>query len=410
VNYPLYRRLCSIEDDGANAEDGFDAPKTLRIYTQLENRQYLYEDALSADADNFGINFLGYENIDQHPEEQLSDGRYKFNYNLFIDTAFINRGTGWIKPQYLIAVDVEEVGERTVQRTDDCDEPYDEKIPAYKKGRYLINATDSARKIASNGSHTYEIRDERYITSSSWDRLAFVDAIHVDDRLYIVSELQRRGIKEADYMEEEDGKLYVNGLKLREKTVGMARTPQNSGVYGAYYDFAEWNNYHNDVSFSLRFVDPKAANASEKTGLGGTDNDSKRFLIESETTNRNPYGGRKIAPVQGGWVRLVNLVPALSRSSYEDAIQQADIFNVEPGTGKATDNEAVSTVSPVKIIAGTNEVTVLNASGKKLSIENILGQTVNTITLSSDNQTVKAPAGVVVVTVEGEKSAKLFVK
>ncbi|MDR2776125.1 MAG: DUF6383 domain-containing protein [Tannerella sp.] len=416
VNYPLYRRLNSKKDDVATAGD-LDAPKTLRIYTQYNKREFLFEDALSADADNMGINFLGLANADQFVENVVApDGTIKYNYNLYIDTAYIKRGTGPIKPQYLIAVDVDVVEPRSLTGTYDLCNNYigHIDIPAYTRGRYLINATDSARRLGSNGADGYPVRDKRYITSTSWDRLAFVDAIHVNDRLYIVSELQKRGIPETYLVEGDDGKTYVNGKALLELDL-PARKPLSNlsdAIYGVYYDFAEWNNYHNDVTFSLRFVKSYAQNADVNSGEGGTDNDSKQFLIESETTDRTPYGNRKIAPVQGGWIKIDNGIPVLSRSSYDDAISQAEIFNVvydEEGDGVATSNDPVTSEASLTVVSGIGELSILNANGKDVTITNILGQKVIATTLNSDNVTLKVPKGIVVVTVDGD-SVKAIVK
>jgi hypothetical protein len=426
VNYPLYRRLCSEEDDGAKDDllgypCPYDAPKTLRFHKQTNDKLFLYEDAISSVSDNLGINFLGQANSDQFKENiPASDGTYKYNYNLFVDTAYINRGTGWIKPQYLIAVGCDDALKEqttvTLPPDEECLEEQTKTILPYIRGRYLINATDSAREIGSNGAALYPKRDDRYITSVSWNRLAFVDAIHVDDRLYIVSQLQKAGIPESDYTFTVDGISYVDGLALREMTkpggvlAGTARKPDNSMMYGSYYDFGDWQNYHNDVCFSLRFVNANALNASEVDGTGGSDNKTKAFMIESETTDRNPYGNRKIAPVQGGWIVVDNGVPAVSHIAYEAAIGQAEVFNVEIGAGEATSNDPVSLDSSVKVISGTDEISVLNVAGKQVTITNLLGQTIVNFVPNSDNVTVKAPKGVVIVTVKGEKAVKSIVK
>ena len=425
MNYPLYRRLCSIEDDGASDNgDGapmpYDAPKTLRFYTQENNVEYLFEDALSGESANKGgINFLGLANSAQFNEDFVSaDGFRKFNYNIFVDTAYINRGTGWIKPQYLLAVGETVVNDpEPVTYIDDCGDEQQRVLRPYIRARYLVNATDSARRLGSNGSHTYPERDPRYITSQSWDRLIFVDAIHVDDRLYLVGQMKHFGVNESDFIvKAKDGKMYVDGEALYKMTEpggilhGTARRPQVSGMLGSYYDFDEWNNYHNDVCFSLRFTKKEALNASEFTGEGGADNDTKRFWIESETFARNPYGNRKIAPVQGGWVKIDNGAAVLSRTSYEDGIAQGEIFNVEKGTREATATETVETSSKVRVVSGIGEVSVLNANGKNLTITNMLGQTISSKVLDSDNVTVKASKGIVVVTIEGEKAVKSIVK
>lgn len=74
-----------------------------------------------------------------------------------------------------------------------------------------------------------------------------------------------------------------------------------------------------------------------------------------------------------------------------------------------TANEGV-TVATVKVVAGEGVVTIAGAAGKKVTLSNILGQTVATQVLSSDNATIAAPRGVVVVAVEGEEAIKAIVK
>ena len=52
----------------------------------------------------------------------------------------------------------------------------------------------------------------------------------------------------------------------------------------------------------------------------------------------------------------------------------------------------------------------MDAAGKTVTIVNVLGQTVANTVVSSDNATIAAPAGVVIVTVEGEAAVKAIVK
>ena len=75
----------------------------------------------------------------------------------------------------------------------------------------------------------------------------------------------------------------------------------------------------------------------------------------------------------------------------------------------ATSSDEVA-VSEVTVIAGKGKVTIANAAGKKVVISNILGQTVANTIITSDNATIAAPAGVVVVAVEGEEAVKAIVK
>ena len=87
------------------------------------------------------------------------------------------------------------------------------------------------------------------------------------------------------------------------------------------------------------------------------------------------------------------------------------IFNVENKEDDqlATDNEEIAT-SEVTVIAQNGAVRIANAEGKKVVITNILGQTVANTVITSDNATIAAPQGVVVVAVEGEEAVKAIVK
>ena len=68
------------------------------------------------------------------------------------------------------------------------------------------------------------------------------------------------------------------------------------------------------------------------------------------------------------------------------------------------------TVSSVKVIAGNGQITIAGAAGKKVVVSNILGQVVANTVITSDNATIAAPQGIVVVAVEGEEAVKAIVK
>ena len=87
--------------------------------------------------------------------------------------------------------------------------------------------------------------------------------------------------------------------------------------------------------------------------------------------------------------------------------QKAMVFTL--GDETPTANEGVE-VSEVKVIAGEGNVMIAGAQGKKVVISNILGQVVANTVIASDNATIAAPAGVVVVAVEGEAAVKAIVK
>ena len=92
----------------------------------------------------------------------------------------------------------------------------------------------------------------------------------------------------------------------------------------------------------------------------------------------------------------------------EDAVV-VNVLNVTPEDEAATGNETIN-AEGVKVIAANGGVQIIGAQGKKVVITNILGQTVANTVLSSDNATIAAPAGVVVVAIEGEEAVKAIVK
>ena len=91
-----------------------------------------------------------------------------------------------------------------------------------------------------------------------------------------------------------------------------------------------------------------------------------------------------------------------------DKIENADVYNLKATDENPTANEAIE-ASQVTVIGGQGVVTVQGAAGKVITVANILGQTIANQVAASDNVTIAAPAGVVVVAVEGE-ATKVVVK
>lgn len=91
--------------------------------------------------------------------------------------------------------------------------------------------------------------------------------------------------------------------------------------------------------------------------------------------------------------------------------EQALLFTVNAVANAdiPTSNDAVS-AEAVKVVAGQGQVTIAGAAGKKVVISNILGQAIANTVIASDNAVIAAPAGVVVVAVEGEEAVKAIVK
>ena len=105
-----------------------------------------------------------------------------------------------------------------------------------------------------------------------------------------------------------------------------------------------------------------------------------------------------------GWLKTINHILVVTPN-----IQEADLFKVNTETTDVpTANEEIAAGSVV--VAGTNgAVVVKGAEGKNVVVSTILGKVVANEVVSSDNATIAAPAGVVVVSVDGE-SFKVVVK
>ena len=106
-----------------------------------------------------------------------------------------------------------------------------------------------------------------------------------------------------------------------------------------------------------------------------------------------------------GWLKYQNNVPVVTRD-YDDA----HVFLVDNTTTEApTANEEISANAAVSVVATDGAVIVKGAEGKNVVVSTILGKVVATEVLNSDNETIAAPAGIVVVSVDGE-SFKVAVK
>ena len=91
------------------------------------------------------------------------------------------------------------------------------------------------------------------------------------------------------------------------------------------------------------------------------------------------------------------------------SLEEAAQFTME-AVEAPTANDAAPSVTEVKVIAANGAIQVIGAQGKKVVVSNILGQTIANTILTSSDATIAAPAGIVVVAVEGEEAVKAIVK
>ena len=74
-----------------------------------------------------------------------------------------------------------------------------------------------------------------------------------------------------------------------------------------------------------------------------------------------------------------------------------------------TANEAIS-ATDVKVVAYDGAINIKNAAGKNVVVSTILGQIVANEVLTSDNATISVPAGIAIVSVDGEEAVKVSVR
>ena len=121
--------------------------------------------------------------------------------------------------------------------------------------------------------------------------------------------------------------------------------------------------------------------------------ETKSFYIESVDNGKVSY------------IRWQNGVPVLTTD-----ITDAEEFNVRETSENPTANEEISAEeATVSVVATDGAVIVKGAEGKNVIVSTILGKVVANETVNSDNETIAAPAGIVVVSVDGE-SFKVVVK
>ena len=404
-NSPLYRRFDNAELEESETADSL-------FFVEKIRKEYLM-DEWNKNLTDKKVDYAGIWNKDK------ANGKLFFH----IDTAWVNRGAGNIKPQYLIsAAHVDVPGTPGVPCTyahnhyDNAGNKVDaahcsHATPAhagYHYGKYLVNFSDSAkvydeRKVAN----PYKLSTNSSV-NSSYTRVGFVEAIHMGDSLYVLT----NGFEKMAPADLDTAEIIANYKKAKIEHFIVNLT----------------GDKHKNVTWSFRYVNPdKAGNVTEE----GADNS---FLFESNVygsaeVNGQPvyddqyttvYGNKDeaIAPKENvAWLKMHNgcLVITDENAKFDNAKTSGDgalVFNVQRMTEDdefVTSNDEIATEG-VSVIAGNGTVTVQGAAGKSVVITNILGKVIANTVLTSDNATIAAPAGIVVVSVEGEEAVKAVVK
>ena len=322
--------------------------KTEKFYSTNNENRTLGESVID------GVTYMNIFSAVEEPER---------NNEFFIDTAHVNVSS---MPTYLLALDVE------AKKTAECNH---EDHPAigdhyqvidYLQGRYMVDASvDSViPAYLKNSVKPFE---------NVYTRYAFVNAIHYQDTLYIMDA--------ADATIKYDRDLY-DGKNVAKKVVLKEQAYDGASIAFRLKDQSDDENF---------YIETKGKQ------YGYAANGNTWVKEQNHNIVSTGRGYSETGDHNGNWHQNV----------YED-IYQALLLNTT-AQSDATANEDVE-VSSVTVIAGNGQVTVAGAAGKKVVITNILGQTVANTVVTSDNATIAAPAGVVVVAIEGEDAVKAIVK
>ena len=306
---------------------------TIRIFREENDFDTMYEDG----------SFLNLGN-----SAQLTD----MNPALYVDTAYVNRGTN-NRYQYLLAVNVTRVDEELCNHVPAT---HPKIHPDTTYGRFLVNLIDSAVVEYANGA----VHNNKFINDTEADetfvKLGFVWGYRTEDHLYL--------------------------------TEGNDFTKVKDVIDLSTNDF-------NIAKFAFRYVNP-------------TNADDQSFKIQTRyidyATAIKDYDEAIEESHNNGYLKTINgvvvVVPGYARG---------EEFNLAAETRVPTANESITAEGAVSVTATDGAVTIKGAEGKNVVIATILGKVVANETINSDNETIAVPAGIAVVSVDGE-SFKVVVK
>lgn len=205
-------------------------------------------------------------------------------------------------------------------------------------------------------------------------------------------------------------KFYISrGVEGQDERLFMFNSSDSLGIFSEDdAQLSENKNYLLEGSAN----DPKAifraatltAKDTLTTAVDGdlVKNDLKAYQYTIQLNDEDVDNEYVVKSVKGGWLYALN-----GKLGFTATRSQAMVFTL--GDEAPTSNDAIE-VSEVKVIAGEGQIQIVGAQGKKVVVSNILGQVIANTVVASDNAAIAAPAGVVVIAVEGEAAVKAIVK
>ena len=271
---------------------------------------------------------------------------------MVIDTAYVER-PGNNRYQYLLVVNPEFTDAEYDNHPDNkpIQQPEHMIKPDTMKGRFLVNQIDEA--VAASKMH-----NNPYINDVEVDekevKLAFKWGYRTQDKLFLTDGQDGPVIEEIEL-----GTADFNKAKFAFKYVNQA-VDETFKVQTAFYDY------------------DAAVKAGSSKAAGVMNNE--------------------------GYLKSVNGVIVVT-----NGYTHGEEFLMAPEESAATANESIAAEGAISVTATDGAVIIKGAEGKNVVIATILGKVVANETINSDNETIAVPAGIAVVSVDGE-SFKVVVK
>ena len=137
------------------------------------------------------------------------------------------------------------------------------------------------------------------------------------------------------------------------------------------------------------------ASDNKKIFVGDNNDNIAKFQFRYKDITEGSF----VIETEGGYLKWMNGVVVVISD-----MTLADVYNVnEDESRQPTANEEISANAAVSVVATDGAVIVKGAEGKNVVVSTILGKVVANEVLNSDNETIAAPAGIVVVSVDGEQ-------
>lgn len=158
--------------------------------------------------------------------------------------------------------------------------------------------------------------------------------------------------------------------------------------------------------------------AAKDTTRPGIDATTYAMFITNDTikTMENSPALFAFKTAEDGGYYLENQSQLKSGKPYVGVVNGFAVMQEDPSAAFVVENASAPTpneeinVSEIKVISSDGQIIVTNASGKKITLSNILGQTIGVRRASSEYFSMPATSGIVLVTVEGDTTYKVIVK